>query len=71
MAGATAAPTIVSENGVGPADPPAFVAVTWMVVVALAFGVPVTAPVIAEIVAQPGRPVADHVIGAVPVAENW
>lgn len=54
---------------VGPATPATLVAVTAITVVAIAVGVPVSRPV-DERLAQAGRPVADHVMGAVPVAVN-
>ncbi len=61
--------TTVIEKLCGPLFPVAFVAVTAITVVPLAFGVPVRAPPL-ESEAQPGRPVAPQVIGVVPLAVN-
>ena len=61
---------IVRLNGDGPALPAELVAVTLRVLTPLTLGVPVSNP--AEFKeAHPGRPVADHVIVAVPFAVNW
>jgi hypothetical protein len=61
---------IVIENAVGPALPAEFMAVTLMVEVPAAVGVPLSTPA-AVIVMPAGRPVAPQVIGVLPLAVNW
>ncbi len=68
MVGVT--PTTGRLKSVGPSLPSPLVAVTWIVVVATASGVPVRKPVL-DSDAHEGRPVPLHVMGAVPFAANW
>ncbi len=63
-------PTMERLKFVGPAVPAVFVALTAIVVVAMAFGVPVNKPP-EERLAHPGNPFALQVIGEVPFAANW
>jgi len=68
MDGAT--PVTVRLKSCGPSLPVPFVAVTWRVLTATAFGVPVSIPAL-ESDAHPGSPVPLQVIGAEPPAANW
>ena len=70
IVGATPPPVTVMLKLCGPSLPVEFVAVTAIVVVVLTLGVPVRSPPLDK-EAHPGRPVADQVIGAVPLAANW
>ncbi len=70
IVGATLPAITVILKLCGPLFPVALVAVTAIVVVVLTFGVPVNNPPL-ERDAQPGSPVAPHVMGVVPDAVNW
>ena len=59
----------VTVNALGPEFPQPFVAVTLMAVVP-AIGIPLSTPVAAFSVAQPGNPVALQVIVGSPTAVN-